>query len=346
MIKSQCRVILKPCLGLVVLAALAPIRVQADGFNFITINDPADNALETPAFNQLLGINNSGVIAGYYGDGVIVNNHGFTYNGAFTPENVAGADQTQVVAINNVMTGGAYQTAGFSVINASGVNTGFTNSGGTFTAVNGPGSTFTQVLGLNDHSQAAGFFVSAGGMTSGFTYNTTTTTVTPLVVPSSWNATSVTATGINNSGTVVGFFSNCTGCVSGFIDNGGTFSTPTDPLGTNPMFFGINNLGEIVGTDTTAGGYSEGFVLDMTSGTWTPVFDPNAQKTADGFGISGTTLNGINDLGQLVGFYADVTGNVDGVLVNPTPEPASLGLIGFGCLLGFGVLMRRRRRTN
>lgn len=285
------------CVGAVVLLSLLPPGVHAGNLNFVTINDPADKTLQTPVFNQLLGINNAGVIAGYFGDGTVVNNHGFTWTkGTFANENVPGADQTQVVAINNTLTAGADNTVGFWVNNTSGANHGFTNIGGTFTNVDGPGSTFTQVLGLNDHGEAVGFF-TAGGLTSGFTYSLTSTTVTPLTVPSSWNATSVTAAGINNSGVIVGFYSNSSG-TSGFIDKNGTFTTPTDPNGTSPMFFGINNLGEVVGTDTAAGGYSEGFVYNTNTNTWTVVFDPNSVTTPDGFGISGTTLNGINDEGK------------------------------------------------
>jgi hypothetical protein len=337
---SRFGVVLKCRLSAVVL--LSAVSAYAGSFSYVTINDPADKTLQTPVFNQLLGINDAGVIAGYFGDGMIVNNHGFTWsNGNFTNENVPGTDQTQVVAINNTLTSGTYGTAGFSVINSSGVNTGFTNVGGTFTPVNGPGSTFTQVLGLNDHGEAVGFF-TAGGVTSGFTYTLSSMTVMPLMVPASWNATSVTAAGINNSGLIVGFYT-AGGVTSGFIDNGGKFSAPTDPFGTNPMFFGVNNLGQVVGTDTSSGGYSEGFVYNMNTNSWTLVFDPNSVKTADGFGISGTTLNGINDQQQLVGFYADAAGNVDGLLVNLTPEPASLGLISIASLLGFGALLRRRR---
>ena len=329
--------------GAVVLLLVSAIGAYAGSFSYVTINDPADKTLQTPVFNQLLGINDAGVIAGYFGDGTIVNNHGFTWsNGSFTNENVSGADQTQVVAINNTLTNGTYNTAGFWVNNASGANHGFTNVGGTFTNVDGPASTFTQVLGLNDHGQAVGFFTAAG-VTNGFTYSLSSTTVTPLTAPSSWNATSVTAAGINNSGLIVGFYSNSSGTF-GFIDNSGHFTTPTDPFGTNPMFFGVNNLGEVVGTDTASGGYSEGFVYNMNTNNWTLVFDPNSSKTANGFNISGTTLNGINDDGQLVGFYADSTGNVDGLLVDLTPEPASAGLLSVGLFLGLALLRRTRPR--
>jgi hypothetical protein len=41
--------------------------------------------------------------------------------------------------------------------------------------------------------------------------------------------------------------------------------------------------------------------------------------------LGGTTLNGINDEGQIVGFYVDPADNTDGLLAIPTaiPEPAT-----------------------
>ena len=48
---------------------------------------------------------------------------------------------------------------------------------------------------------------------------------------------------------------------------------------------------------------------------WAPGFgfasvnDPN--------GLTSTTINGVNDRGQLVGFYTDSAGNTDGLLATP-----------------------------
>ena len=102
------------CLSLTLACAGA---AKADDFSFQTINNPGD-----PAFTQLLGINNSSTIAGYYGDGTIVPNSGFTLvlPNTFTPENFPGSVQTQVVGINN-----AGETVGF-YIDAAGNNNGFT----------------------------------------------------------------------------------------------------------------------------------------------------------------------------------------------------------------------------
>jgi hypothetical protein len=99
-------------------------------FSFTAINFAGDT------FSQLLGINNSGKIAGYHGSGADAQhpNQGFTVvpPATFTTENFPNSVQTQVIAIN---TNG--DTAGFYV-DAAGVTHGFLDLGGTFTTVDAP----------------------------------------------------------------------------------------------------------------------------------------------------------------------------------------------------------------
>ncbi len=92
---------------------LLPALSQAAAYNFQTVNNNTD-----PNFNQLLGINNSETIAGYYGDATVVPNNGYTVvppygQSNFTIENVPGATQTQVTGLNNGgVTGGIFGGCG------------------------------------------------------------------------------------------------------------------------------------------------------------------------------------------------------------------------------------------
>ena len=72
-------------------------------YDFMTLGNPID-----PTFNQLLGINDFGVIAGYYGSGSPAATHpNRGYQAApysantFTNEDYPGSQQTQVTAIND-----------------------------------------------------------------------------------------------------------------------------------------------------------------------------------------------------------------------------------------------------
>jgi hypothetical protein len=66
------------------------------GYGFRTLDDTAD-----PTFNQLLGINDNGLIAGYFGSGAQGHpNMGYQLNGAsYTSENFPGSVQTQVTGL-------------------------------------------------------------------------------------------------------------------------------------------------------------------------------------------------------------------------------------------------------
>lgn len=89
-----------------VLAMIGPPQTaNADPLTFENIINSND-----PTFNQALGINNAGTIAGYFGSGMAGHpNQGYTvgspYGQAnFTNENFPSSVQTQVTGINNIGT--------------------------------------------------------------------------------------------------------------------------------------------------------------------------------------------------------------------------------------------------
>jgi hypothetical protein len=276
------------------------------------IDNPADLT-----FNQLLGINNEGEIAGYFGIGSATHpNQGYTVNENspkhFTSENYPGSVQTQVTGINN-----SGVTVGFEV-DANGNSFGWVDQpNGAFqlapvpnyTGVNG---VFTeQFLGVNDRNQVAGFYqTDAAGDTAGFVYNDQTGVFTPVTIS---GATSVTATDVNDEGYISGFYTNAAGKSQGFIDEAGhIINIPGGSGDFNVQVLGLNNTGLAVGSfeKTLSNGttVTDGFIYQLSNGA-SSVF------TAPGDHGGETVLNGVNDLDQIVGFYKDAAGNTNGLLV-------------------------------
>src|ERR1700730_15795602 len=72
---------------------------SSGGYHFRTLNDQRD-----VTFNQLLGINNEGVIAGYFGSGAQGHpNQGYRLSvGNYASENFPGSRQTQVTGLNDL----------------------------------------------------------------------------------------------------------------------------------------------------------------------------------------------------------------------------------------------------
>jgi hypothetical protein len=314
-------------LALGVLVCLAPVAMANTTYTFQTIIDPGDTA-----FTQTLGINNAGTIAGYFGDGVVVPNNGFTVtppygSPSFTPENFPGALQTQVIGINN-----SGETVGFW-IDAGGTTHGFADVSGTFTSVDDPSTTtLTQLLGVNDSGTAAGYYINSKGNAQPFTYASGTFTGISFS-----GEVSAQATDVNNSGWITGFNQATSTTSEGFLDVGGTFTFLNFPGSTFTEALGLNNEGEVVGSYVDASGNTHGFLYNIAAETYQEIDDPSA------VGPGGTTINGTNDSGQIVGFFTNADGNTDGFVGTPAPTPESPSLILMATGL-FGLCVYARKR--
>jgi hypothetical protein len=303
------------------LAAPAFASTQSSsGYHFRTLNDDRD-----VTFNQLLGINNEGVIAGYFGSGAQGHpNKGYRLylpygQGNYASENFPGSRQTQVTGLNDLgVTVGFWSTQN----NANMVNNnfGFYSADGRYHTVNFPtgdnaSPQVDQLLGVNDHDVAVGFYTNGQGGNRGYTYNIRTRSFTRVLVPgapSGEAGPSLTATAINNYGDVAGFYAKSSSQTDAFLRlDSGRFITLAVPGASMTQAFGVNDRDEVVGAYTVGSGSNA-----ATHGfTWRPGY--GFRTVDDPHGQGATTINGVNDAGALVGFYTDSAGNTDGMLALP-----------------------------
>jgi hypothetical protein len=279
---------------------LARSSVTSITYTFATLGDNKDMT-----FNQLLGINNQQVIAGYFGSGSSTSpNKGYTVvppyaQTNFRNENFTHSVQTQVIGINDTST-----TVGFWA-DAASDNFGFVHTAKAgFTSVSNPDTPTTtpsvnQLLGVNNNGIAVGFYVNAAGKQVPYEYNVATKVFTNLTVP---KAVSAMAAGINDQNEVVGTETLASGATEGWTLINGTYNALhiSTKLNTHTVAaFGINDVGQVVGDYVDAAGNTHGFV----DNNGTP-------QTIDAPGANGFTIvNGINNGGSIVGFYDPTAGD-------------------------------------
>ncbi|MGD0595795.1 MAG: hypothetical protein ABSB54_19170 [Acidimicrobiales bacterium] len=256
----------------------------------------------------MLSINDNGAIAGCFGSGMPATTHpnkGYVLRGPYgqanyTNEIFPGSAQTQVTGIN---VSGATCA---SYADAAGDNFGFVLKNGVWTVVIDPhaSGTVNQLLGLNDNGVAVGFYNDSKGDSHGYGFNVHADTFSLVTVP---GATSVTPTGINMAGDVSGFYVNAKGNTVAFLLRGGKLTSFSARGSTNTMALGVNNCDVFVGTCAGSGSSTHGFI-------WS---DRTLRTVDDPHGIGTTTINGLNDNGDIVGFYS-VGSIVDGFLAVPS----------------------------
>jgi hypothetical protein len=237
-----------------------------------------------------------------------------------------------------------------TVVGNDGFGSAFVLSGGTENTFIPTGGSAATAFGINDLGTIVGQYTTASFM-PGFIRTGANSYIT-INAPSGPNV--VDAQGINNSGLVAGSYLGNDGQEHGFLANqfgainnsviGVAVADPTIPSvprepGATFVFsqlLGINDSGIVAGYYGDSTTSQHGFLYDSNTGRYTFLDDP-----AEAFdnGVEVTQITGINNAGDLPGFYSDANGVFHGFIATPVPEPGSLVALG---VLGSAMLARRR----
>ncbi|MGA3091083.1 MAG: hypothetical protein ABSD75_20945 [Terriglobales bacterium] len=143
-------------------------------------------------------------------------------------------------------------------------------------------------------------------------------------------ASATLGTAIDNQGETVGYYTgaSCSQTDCGFSDVKGTFTPIECALENETRVYDISNKGEIIGTYTYFGGV-HGFILQGNASCF-DIVDP--------LGSSYTDARGVNDSGEIVGFYIDSANNAQGFLYNGSKETyTTISCAGFTNTLAYGI---------
>jgi hypothetical protein len=305
---------------------ITPInRVAAGGYQFLNFDGPS--ASITAGFGtNMNGISNSGEVVGVslQSDGAFVN---FTTN-----PNISRNAQT--LNINGSTTAMAFGVNSIGiVVGTDGNGNAFYDKFGTIVTFIPSGGTSAAAFGINDTGTIVGQYTTTDGTTPGF-LRTSTDSIVTINAPSGPDV--VNAQGVNNHGLVVGFYVGNDGHDHGFIVNtfglhSGTLtgipvadpvipSVPGEPGATFvfSQILAVNDEGIAVGYYGDSTGSQHGFIYNTNTGRYTFLDDPS-----EGFfnGMEVTQITGINNSGEITGFYTDANGVAHGFTAKPIIPP-------------------------
>jgi hypothetical protein len=168
----------------------------------------------TPPVNQLLGVNDRDVAAGFYTDGN-GDTHGYTYNiGSHRCREIKidGTTDVTAAAINN-----KGDVAGFET-DTQGNTHGFLMRGRSHVIqLDYPGASMTQALGVNDSDEVVGVYQVGTGTAAAMDGFTWTPKSGFQTVDDPHGVDTTTINGVNDEGQLVGFFTDGAGNTDGLI---------------------------------------------------------------------------------------------------------------------------------
>jgi probable HAF family extracellular repeat protein len=255
--------------------------------------------IPVPGPSFAVGINDEGLVTGYYGDPTMGDVFSFLYErgGLTTGIAAPGATITSVGGANNrgVDTGNygneANQQAAFYDIRR-----------GTFTPLPEiPGMPLNFGNGINDFGHVSGVAYASGDWSLGGTglgqnWIWDGENYSFYTVPGAVNGAQ--AGGINNRDQVTGLYVGSSGLPQGFIKDGDKYTTLDVPGAIYTLASGINNQGTVVGSYLDASG-NHGFI--WSNGEFVTV-----DVTISG--AVGTGWYSSNEHGDLAGVYGDASG--------------------------------------
>jgi probable HAF family extracellular repeat protein len=234
------------------------------------------------------GVNNLGDIVGSFSSNGV--GAGFLYSaGTFETIACPGASSTTANAIND-----SGVIVGSCLFSGTSLQ-GFIYQNGTYTYVNYPKAKLTSLNGINNQGEVVGEYYIETDSYHGFLYSNGTFTVL--------GTKGTTLSAINNAGMIAGNACiNVDQCSAGegvVYVKGPTRSklqeTVMYPGSTGTGLTGINDNGDLAGSwGPTPNGQQEGFVFIKATNTFAG-FD--IKKSGD------MSINGINNSGEIVGFY-------------------------------------------
>ncbi len=292
--------------------------VTSQGFRFTNFDGP--NAGHVAGAGTMInGVANSTTVVGFTiaNDGTTLTN--FTANPPLTKYtrlvNLGGSASAMALGLNSTGT----------VVGTDGHGKALSlNRHGVFRTLAPNGGSSAIALGINDRVNIVGQYVTSTA-TPGFVLVHGATSFLTINAPSGPNI--VNAQGVNNADTVAGFYVGADGQDHGFIARKsdvakGTLTPVADPTippvsgepGATFVFsqiLSINDYGIAVGYYGDSTGSQHGFIFNTHTGQYTFLDDANA---AFSNGVEVTQITGINNSGEITGFYSDANGVFHGFI--------------------------------